>query len=445
MSIKTRFAPSPTGRLHVGNIRTALINWLAARQAGGQMLLRLDDTDSERSREEFTVSIKQDLHWLGLEWDDYQVQSERLERYDEAAEKLRHLGRLYPCYETEEELALKRKTQLARGLPPRYDRAALALSVEERQALEARGVKPHWRFKLEDRFVEWQDRVRGPTRIDCASLSDPVLLRADGRPLYTLTSVVDDAAFAITDVIRGEDHVTNTGVQVQIFEALGAAVPRMAHLPLIADAEGEGLSKRIGSLGVSALREQGIEPLTIAILLSRLGTGEPVEPVESLEALARDFDIERFARATPRFDPSDLERLNAKLLHSWPYERAHAGLAAHGLGHAPAEFWHAIRGNIHHMGEAVSWWRIVYERLPTPADEPDFLAEAAEILPAGPWDDKTWAGWIGAVKTRTGRQGRALFHPIRRALTGRDDGPELARLLPLIGYERARARLLNLG
>ncbi len=434
--MKLRFAPSPTGRLHVGNARVALINWLFARQGGGSFLLRMDDTDEERSTAEFAEGIERDLTWLGLTWDEFARQSERHDRYEAAAEALKAAGRLYPCYETAEELSLKRKAQLNAGRPPIYDRAALNLSEAQRAEREAEGRRPHWRFKLDHAAIEWDDLVRGPQHFEGDKLSDPVLIREDGRPLYTLSSVVDDAELGVTHVIRGEDHVANTAVQVQLFEALGAAVPAFGHLPLLTDAEGKGLSKRLGSLSLEALREEGLEPMTLNAYLAALGTPDHAEPALDLAALIQRFDLSRYGRATPKFDPADLEHLNAKLLHILPLEAVESRLP--GLD---AETWAAIRPNLTKLAEAGDWLAICRQPLAPVIEEPGYTAAAADTLPPEPWSEATWGEWTGQLKSETGRKGKQLFLPLRLALTGLPHGPELKALLPLIGRERAEKRL----
>ena len=433
-----RFAPSPTGRLHLGNAFIALVNSLFARKSGGRFLLRLDDTDRERSTSEFADAIEADLAWLGIRWDDFVRQSDRLDRYDAAIERLRKSGRLYACFETPEELALKRKAQLTAGKPPVYDRAALALSDAEKSALEAQGISPHWRFKLQGDDPAWTDLVQGDSHISIASMSDPVLIRADGVPLYTLASVVDDGEMGVTHIIRGADHLSNTGVQIQLFEALGFAAPAFAHLPLISDAEGQGLSKRIGSLSLESLRDSGLEPLAIASLLLRLGQGEPPEICADWQALADAFDLAKFGHATPRLSEDDLLAMNARLLHALPYE-AVADRLPEG---ADAALWEAVKGNIQRLSEVADWQRIVAGQLETmaPADA-KLLDEAATLLPPEPWDAATWKSWTKAVQEATGRKGKALFLPLRLALTGREHGPELANLLPLIGRKRVLDRL----
>lgn len=441
MSVTVRFAPSPTGLLHIGNARAALVNWLFARKQGGRFLLRIDDTDTARSREAFVDAIKQDLTWLGLDWDTEARQSERFDRYGAAAERLKAAGRLYPCYETEDELAIKRRMQRARGLPPVYDRAALELSSEERARLEAEGRKPHWRFRLEtkERLV-WRDLIRGEQSVDPASLSDPVLIRADGSYLYMLPSTVDDIEFSITHIIRGEDHVTNSGVQLQIFRALGAEPPAFAHYPLISAKDGGKFSKRAGSGAIRALREEaGLEPQAITSFLARIGTSDPVEPVLSLEELAAGFDLARFSKSAVTFEPGELDRLNARILHHLPYAQVKDRVEMSGLS---APMWEAIRPNIGHLREAADWRAVIEEPI-APVIEPpdaDFLQAAAEALPEAVTAE-SWRDWTGELKARTGRKGKALFLPLRMALTGREHGPEMAALLPLIGAERARKRL----
>lgn len=435
--VSVRFAPSPTGRLHVGNARGALLNWLFARKHGGSFLLRLDDTDTARSTEEFAKGIEADLHWLGLDWDRFAKQSDRFALYTAATEKLKASGRLYPCYETSEELQLRRKIQLSQKKPPVYDRAALKLTDADRAKFEAEGRKPHWRFRLEHRSTAWDDIIHGRVEIDMASLSDPVLVRSDGYPLYTLSSVVDDGDLKISHVIRGEDHITNTAAQIQLFEALGYAVPTFGHFSLLLDAEGGGLSKRLGSLSLADLREQGYEPMALNSLLARLGSADPVEAQTELQALIAGFDLSRFSRAPARLDPHDLDLLNARLLHATEFDAVRDRLPA-GAGEA---FWLAIRGNLGRLSEAADWWTVTTGEIATVQEDPAVVAAAAETLPAEPWDGTTWKAWSQAISAKTGAKGKALFHPLRLALTGRDKGPEMAQLLPLIGRDRAARRL----
>lgn len=440
MTTVVRFAPSPTGKLHVGNIRAALTNYLFARKTGGKFLLRLDDTDTERSTEENAQGIHDDLDWLGLKHDLFAKQSARADQHDAAADKLRAAGRLYPCYETADELDRRRKRQLAQHKPPVYDRAALNLTAEQRADLEAKGRKPHWRFKLSGKAVEFNDIIRGPVHIETASLSDPVLIREDGRFLYTLPSVVDDIDFEISHIIRGEDHVTNTGVQIEIFEALGAAVPAFAHFSMLIGAGGEALSKRLGSLSIEGLREDGIEPQAINSLLAKLGTSDPVAARATLDELVADFDLTKFSRAPAHFDPNDLKTLNHKLLHGLSYDTVAAGLQRLGVG-GGAPFWEAVRDNIQLLNEARGWWHVVEGPLEPVIEDPGVAEAARALLPAGPFTDATWNEWTAAVSAKTGAKGKALFRPLRLALTGQPHGPEMRKLLPLIGPERAAKRL----
>ena len=444
MSVVTRFAPSPTGLLHVGNARTALVTWLFARKGEGRFLLRLDDTDTERCRPEFAEAIDRDLAWLGLDWDDRIRQSDRTARYDEAIDRLKAGGRLYPCYETPEELALKRKSLLSRGLPPIYDRAALALTDAERAELEGQGRRPHWRFKLDHRAIEWTDLVRGPVHFEGRDLSDPVLIREDGRPLYHIGSVVDDIDLAVTHVVRGEDHVANTAMHIQLIQALGGEPPDFAHLPLLADAAGKSLSKRLGSLSLATLREEeGLEPMAVASLLGRLGTSDPVEPLPDLAALVASFDFAKFARGTPKFDPEELKRLNARLLHDMPFDAVSGRFGDLGLKEIDRAFWEAVRPNLSRLADLRDWWQVAKGPIAPAVEDPDFLAEAAALLPPEPWDQETFRTWTSAVKSATGRGGKALFRPLRLALTGREQGPELKALLPLIGRAATLERLVG--
>ncbi len=437
-----RFAPSPTGLLHVGNARTALYNALYARREGGTFILRYDDTDTARSTEAFADAIAEDVDWLGIRPDRVEHQSRRLPRYDAAVERLKALGRLYPAYESEEELETRRLSRRRRGLPPIYDRAALKLTEADRARLETEGRRPHWRFRLDGRQVVWTDMVRGEQGVDTATLSDPVLVREDGSYLYTLTSVVDDIEMGVTHVVRGEDHVTNTGVQIEIIEALGATPPAFGHHNLLILPSGEGLSKRLGHLSLRALREAGEEALAVASLAVLTGTSLAVEPVADLDALAARIDFAKISRAPARFDPAELTALTAATLHHLPFASVADRLAALGVGGGEA-FWLAVRGNLARLPDAAGWWRVVegpLAPLVAPEDR-EFLAGAAALLPDEPWDGEIYARWMAEVKPASGRSGRALFHPLRLALTGAESGPELKALLPLIGRARASARL----
>jgi len=436
----TRFAPSPTGRLHVGNIRTALHNWLWARKTGGRFLLRIDDTDSERSEERFVEAIRADLAWLGLEPDAEVRQSERFALYQARFDDLVAAGRLYPAYESAQELDLKRKVLLGRGLPPVYDRAALRLTDAQRAALEAEGVRPHWRFRLDhDAPLAWDDLVRGAQSFDPATMSDPVVRRADGSWLYMLPSAIDDIDMGISHVVRGEDHVSNTALQLQMFQAMGATPPRFAHAALLTGAEGK-LSKRLGSLGVDHFRDIGIEPQAVRALLARIGTSDPVEPVADMAPLIAGFDFTRFGRAPARFDEAELAQLNARILHQTPFE-AVADRLPTGMGEAE---WEAVRPNLNTVADAADWWQVIEGPVDAPApaeDDRAYLAQAAEVAAAIDWSNDPWATLTAALKDATGRKGKTLFLPLRLALTGRAQGPDMAALLPLIGRARAVERL----
>ena len=442
MTIRVRFAPSPTGRLHVGNARTALLNYLFARKAGGAFVLRIDDTDRERSTKEYEDGIVQDLAWLGLAHDAFLRQSERSARYAGAIEDLKVRGLLYPCYETAQELELKRKVQLGRGQPPVYDRAALKLTQAQKQQYAARNISPHWRFRLPHESTAWRDLVHGEVAIHTQTLSDPVLLRADGQPLYTLPSICDDIDLGISHVIRGEDHLTNTAVQIQLFRALGAEPPHFAHFPLLTGAGGENLSKRFGSLSVESLRGEGLEAMALNSLLARLGTSDPVEPRQSLEELVAGFDITHIGRASVKFDPQDLRLMNARILHGMPFTAAEPRLKALGVG-GGAPFWEMARANLTRFSGAAEWWHVVKGPVAPVIGEGDagFVAAAESLLPGAEFSTSTWGEWTRAVTARTGRKGRDLFQPLRRALTGLDHGPEMKSLLVFIGPGRAHARL----
>jgi glutamyl-tRNA synthetase len=440
MTVRVRFAPSPTGRLHVGNIYLALANWLFARRQGGAFILRLDDTDRERSTPAFAAGIEEDLRWLGLAWQEKVRQSDRFACYDAAVAKLKAAGRLYPCYETPEELELKRKSQLQRHLPPVYDRAALELTEAGRARLEAAGQRPHWRFLLERKDVRWNDLVRGPQHVDEASQSDPILVRADGNYLYNLTSIVDDIELGITHVIRGADHVTNTGTQSQLFLALGAQPPQFGHLPLLADISGAGLSKRTGSLSIAELRADGIEALAIDSYLAHLGTTDRIEPKLSLDDLAGAFALDHYNAAAPKFDLAELRHLSARLLHATPFSTVRDRLAALNLA-VDEPLWNVARANIGKLADVGEWLAVCRGTVAPVIDDTAFAATAAALLPPEPWDAGTWSAWTTAVKDATGRKGKELFRPLRLALTGRDHGPEMKDLLPLIGRTKAAARL----
>jgi glutamyl-tRNA synthetase len=436
MTVTVRFAPSPTGLLHVGNARTALLNWLFAKKMGGRFLLRIDDTDAARSTKAFEEAIYRDLDWLGLRHDGTDRQINRLAIYSTAFYKLQAAGRIYPCYETEAELERQRSLQAARKLPPVYNRASL--DPANKAKWEGEGRKSHWRFLLSRKKVGWTDMVRGPVEIDTATMSDPVLVRADGAFLYTLPSVADDIDMAISHVVRGEDHVTNTAAQIEIFEALGGPVPNFAHFPLLVGASGEALSKRLGSLSLESLRADGIEAQAVASYLAKIGTSDPVEPRLSLGELAQEFDFAKIGRAPAHFVPDELLALNAKLLHAMPYAMVAGRLPPGVAGEA---FWDAIKPNLAKLADADQMARLVNGPVTPVIEDAGLAAKAASLLPPEPWDQETWGLWTKAVSAETGAKGRGLFHPLRLALTALEHGPELKKLLPLIGRERSKARL----
>jgi glutamyl-tRNA synthetase len=433
-----RFAPSPTGRIHIGNARTAILNWLLAQKTGGQFILRYDDTDTARSKTEYAESIAVDLDWMGIKPTRVEWQSKRLDKYHAAAERLKASGLLYPCYETADELDRKRKRQAARNLPPVYDRAALRLTAEDRAALEAEGRKPHWRFKLDQKQVEWNDLIRGAVHVDTGSQSDPVCIREDGTYLYTFCSVIDDIEFGITHVIRGEDHVVNTAVQMEITAALGGAAPVYGHHSWLVGADGAGLSKRLGSLSISTMREEGLEAMAVVSHAALLGTSDAIHPCPDYKELIEGFDLSKLSRAPARFDEAELKNLNAKLLHMLPWDAVKSR-----LGYGSEAFWLAVRGNVGKLTDSRLWHGIITNRINpvVAAEDREFVTSAGKDLPAEPWDSTTWKTWTDALKTSSGRKGRQLFMPLRLALTGLDHGPELAALLPLIGRQKVMDRL----
>ena len=430
----TRFAPSPTGNIHIGNLRAALLNCMIARKAGGTFILRLDDTDPVRSTQEFADGIKRDLDWLGLHWDRVEQQSLRMDRYHEAADLLRGAGRFYECFETSVELDLKRKKQLNMGKPPVYDRAALTLSAAERQAKRAE-VPGYWRFLLDQQRIDWADGILGPISIDAASVSDPVMFKADGQVLYTFASSVDDIDMGVSDIVRGADHVTNTATQIQIMQALGGVPPAFAHHSLLTGAQGEELSKRLGTLALRDLRAQGIEPAAVLSLMARLGTSQPVELHATLDELIAGFDLGSFGSAPTKFDVADLFPLTARYLHSLPFDAVRGQIAALGVPDGLAQqFWQVARGNITVMADLAPWWALFRDGATAVVADEDraFVAQALALLPPPPFDDTTWATWTNAVKDATGRKGKGLFMPLRLALTGQVHGPEMAQVMPLL-------------
>ncbi len=442
-NIKVRFAPSPTGMLHVGNARTALISWLFTRANNGHFMLRIDDTDKVRSKDEYELAIEEGLSWMGMDWDSKARQRDRSDIYESKIEQLKTDGRLYPCYETPEELDLKRKSQLSRKLPPIYDREALELSEDKIKSYKAQGRKPHWRFKLNHAPIIWNDIVRGDIKFDGKDLSDPVLIREDGSPLYHICSVIDDIDYDITHVVRGEDHVSNTACHIQMFEALGAKAPIFAHLPLLSDKEGGKLSKRIGSLSLKDLQDDGLEPMSIVSLMARLGSSEPIEAFSDIKTVIDNFDISKFSRGTPKFDAEELVRLNTKILHEMSFDNAKPRLIELDLSELDEEFWNIVRPNITRMSDAKEWWNVAKGPVTPIIEDPEFIKAALELMPPTPWNKDTWMNWANAVKAQTGRKGKKLFMPLRQALTGMDHGPELSELLLLIGADNAKQRLQN--
>ena len=437
----TRFAPSPTGHIHVGNLRTALMNYLIARKAGGTFILRLDDTDRERSKQEYADGIQRDLEWLGLTWDRLERQSDRLDRYAEAAEELRRAGRLYEVFETPTELDLKRKKQLNMGRPPVYDRAGLRLTADERERLRAEGRAGYWRFLLDQERIEWNDGILGPISIDAASVSDPVLIRADGQVLYTFASSVDDADMGVTHIVRGADHVTNTATQIQIIRALGATPPAFAHHSLLTGPQGEELSKRLGTLSIRDLREKGVAPQALLSLMARLGSSQPVELKMSLDELAEGFDLSQFGASPTRFDAEDLWPLTREANQSLPFEAVRERILALGVPPELAErFWKVASQNITRLDDLASWWQI-FSRGAEPRIDPEdagFIATAMALLPPPPYDETSWSSFTEAVKAATGRKGRNLFMPLRKALTGQEHGPDMSEVMPLLQVVPAR-------
>ncbi|MBR5598584.1 MAG: glutamate--tRNA ligase [Alphaproteobacteria bacterium] len=433
-NIKVRFAPSPTGWIHIGNVRTALFNYLWTKKMGGTMLLRIDDTDVLRSKKEYEDGIYDALNWLGIKWDEEARQSERVKRYDEVVEKLKAEGRIYACYDTPEELEFKRKRLMSRGLPPIYDRQALKYTPEDIERFKNEGRKPHYRFKLIDTDIVWEDEVRGVCKYDATKLSDPIIIREDGSYLYHLPSVIDDVDFGITHIVRGEDHVTNTAAQIQMFEALGGKSPKFAHLPLLTGKEGK-LSKRLGSLGIRELREAGIESMSICSFLAKLGTSEDIRTFYSLGELAETLDFNKIGRSQPKFDEEELKKFNTKLVHGMPYGALKDNFGINEV------FWEDVKGNLEVARDVLLWDNICNKEIEPIVEDKDFTVEASDLLPKEDFNENTFGNWMNEVKAKTGRKGKELFHPIRMALTAEANGPELKTLLPLIGYDKAYKRL----
>lgn len=435
-----RFAPSPTGWLHVGNVRTAIVNYLFAKALGGQFMLRIDDTDRVRSEARFEDGLKEDLQWLGLGWDRLEKQSDYFPRYEEMKQKLIADGRLYPCYETAEEIDIKRKMLISRGLPPLYDRGALNDTDAQRKAYEAEGRRPHWRFKLNHAPIVWDDMIRGRVEFDGAKLSDPVLFREDGVVLFTFATSVDDGDMGITHILRGEDHVSNTAIQVQIMEAMGFKPPIFGHMALLKMKEGK-ISKREGGGDIRSLRDEGILPLALVSYLSKIGTSDAIELADSLPSLVQQFDVKKLGRAMANYDPEELIRLNQKLLHQLPFAEVQKMLEVRGMGSIDAAFWEAIKANLTTIDDAKSWWEVLHQPITPVINDQSFTDIAAANLPTGDWNEASWDQLVNAVKEKTGRKGKELFMPLRLALTGMEHGPDMKTVFALLGRERAEKRL----
>jgi glutamyl-tRNA synthetase len=441
MKIKTRFAPSPTGLLHVGNVRTALINWLFTKKNGGSFTLRIDDTDLVRSTKEFTECIKQDLSWLKLDWDDLIFQSNRFERYTEIKNLLIKQGKLYPCYETPEELDIKRKLQLGQGKPPIYDRSALKLSDKQKEQLESSGKKPHYRFLLENRKISWQDLVRDEVTFAENSMSDPILIREDGSWTYMLCSVIDDIDLNITHIIRGEDHISNTAVQIQIFEILGARLPTFAHLARITSKEAK-ISKRVGGFDIQNLREEkGIEAMTINNFLATIGTSDPVSHFSEIEDIIEHFELSKFHKSPTNYDEDDLIRINHKILADSSFAEISPRLKQMNLNKIDKNFWLIVRKNLNTLNEIILWNNICFDKVIPIIDDKGFLNACAQCLPTDNWDETIWEKWMHNIISVTNKKGKELFLPIRFALTGIDHGPELKSMIYLLGKEKILKRL----
>lgn len=446
--IRSRIAPSPTGLLHIGNIRAGLYNWLFTRKNGGHFMLRIDDTDQVRSKEEYVDAIHRDLTWLGLNWDSTAKESTRFDTYYSLADQLKKTGRVYPCFETAEELGLRRKAQLAQGQPPVYDRSALRLTPADIAALEAEGRKPHWRFKLDwDTPIIWEDAIQGRKEFSAKTMSDPVIIREDGMPLFGFCGMVDDLLDDTTHIVRGEDHISNTAVQIQIGEAVAPLMGKkmiatFAHFPLLVSITGEEMSKRLGTMSIREMRdEMGLEPLAITAYIARLGTSQPMEVVSGLDELAAAFDLSQISRNPPKVDMEELRRLNGKILHATPFAKVADRLVAMGMQGVTEDFWNAIKGELQVLTDAKAWWDVAQGTIAPVIEDADLIAAAAATLPAEPWDQATFGAWTKTVKEATGKSGKALFMPLRLALTAHAHGPELGQLLPIMGRARVLMRL----
>ena len=439
---KVRFAPSPTGYLHIGNFRTALINFLFAKNKNGHFMLRIDDTDDERSLKKYEDAIKEDLSWVGINWDSLEKQSSRLSYYDQALQKLLDKKRAYPCFETAEELSLKRKKQLSSGKPPIYDRSALNLSDSDIADLKAKGRSPHYRFLLDHKDVNWNDLVKGASQYNMSNLSDPVIIREDGRVIYTLASVVDDIDFEVTDILRGEDHMTNSAAQIQLFEALESSPPNLGHLSLLTDISGVGLSKRLGSISLRDLKDEGFQPMAISSLLSKVGSSDAIEIFRDINQIISDFDISKFGKSKPKFDKNELRGLNSKLFKMLDFSDISNQLKKFNFK-ISSDFWELVKGNIENLEELELWWNIIYGNIEPKYNDENFLNTALETLPEGNFDKNTWTNWTSILMEETGRKGKELYNPLRMCLTGQNKGPEMATLVFLMGRGKVLERLTN--
>ena len=437
----TRFAPSPSGLLHVGNVRTALLNYLVSKKDNGHFILRIDDTDTERSKDKFINNIKQDLNWLGLNYDEYYQQSERIKLYDEAFELLKNKELVYPCFETPDELDKKRKRLIARRMPPVYDRAALKHTKDEIDSFLESGKKPHWRFKLSNKKITFDDLIRGEVNVDLAAQSDPVLKREDGDYLYNLPSVVDDIEMNITHIIRGEDHITNSGIQIEIFNSLDSSIPIFGHNSLLVSESGEPFSKRNSAASINQLREDGVDPNAINSLNASIGSSVDIEAYNSLNLLAQQFEITSLGRAPARYSNDQLYKLNSELLSNYDFEKI-ISLLGDDKGSFNIEFWDCIKQNISNISEVLEWIRVIDDPINVKIDiDYEYLNIAQDLLPNEPWNTETWDQWILKIKEKTQRKGKDLFMPIRLALTGKTKGPELNKLILLMGYNKVMERL----
>ena len=439
---KVRFAPSPTGYLHIGNFRTALINFLFAKNKNGHFMLRIDDTDDERSLKKYEDAIKEDLSWVGINWDSLEKQSSRLSYYDQALQKLLDKKRAYPCFETAEELSLKRKKQLSSGKPPIYDRSALNLSDSDIADFKAKGRSPHYRFLLDHKDVNWNDLVKGASQYNMSNLSDPVIIREDGRVIYTLASVVDDIDFEVTDILRGEDHMTNSAAQIQLFEALESSPPNLGHLSLLTDISGAGLSKRLGSISLRDLKDEGFQPMAISSLLSKVGSSDAIEIFRDINQIISDFDISKFGKSKPKFDKNELRGLNSKFFKMLDFSDISNQLKNFNFK-ISSDFWELVKGNIENLEELELWWNIIYGNIEPKYNDENFLNTALETLPEGNFDKNTWTNWTSILMEETGRKGKELYNPLRMCLTGQNKGPEMATLVFLMGRGKVLERLTN--